>query len=392
MFSLRLRDPAETLVIPGWIALVDERTEALVMKSRNVLALALLLVVTAFPVLAKKDKEAKTSKPAASGDSGVAAVLGGETITMEQVNKAADAGMDRLRQQEAAFRRQLAQDGYNVKRSALDQIVEQKLLDQEAKKRSVTTDALLKTEVEDKAGKVTKEEINGFYEQNKARMQGKTLEQAAPDIEKGLGQQKLQLRRTAFVKELKDKAQLKVMLEPPRVTVTIPAGWPGVKGPEKAPVTLIEFSDFQCPFCKRAEPTVTQLLTEYGDKIRFAYRDYPLSFHPRAFPASVAAHCAAEQGKWWEMYSNLMKVDGDLSDDDLKKRATTVGVDVAKYSACYDGKKPEATIKASFDDGAAAGVTGTPSFFVNGRMLVGAKPIEEFKTIIEEELARAASK
>jgi len=92
------------------------------------------------------------------------------------------------------------------------------------------------------------------------------------------------------------------------------------------------------------------------------------------------------------MYANLLKEQGDLSDDDLKKRASAVGLDAAKYSACYDGKKPEAAIKASFDDGAAAGVTGTPSFFVNGRMLVGAKPIEEFKAIIEEELARAGSK
>jgi len=143
-------------MITGWRALVEERAEALVMKSRNVLALALLLVVTAFPVLAKKDKDAKTPSPAAPGDTGVAAYLGGEPISMEDVNKQAEAGMDRLRQQEAAFRRQLAQDGYNIKKSALDQIVEQRLLDQEAKKRSVTVDAMIKAEVEDKAGKVTK--------------------------------------------------------------------------------------------------------------------------------------------------------------------------------------------------------------------------------------------
>jgi len=308
------------------------------------------------------------------------------------VNKQAEAGMERLKQQEASFRRQMAQDTYTVKKAALDQIVQQKVLEKEAAARSMTVDALVKAEVDDKAGAPTKAEVQEFYDKNKARMGGKTLEQASPDIETALRQQKLQTRRTAFTKELQDKSKLTVMLEPPRVKVSIPAGWPGVKGPENAPVTLIEFSDFQCPFCKRAEPTVKQLLDQYGDKIRFAYLDYPLSFHPRAMPASIAAHCAAEQGKYWQMYDNLLKEQGDLSDDDLKKRAGTVGVDAAKFNACYDSKKPEASIKKTFDDGAAAGVTGTPSFFVNGRMLVGAKPIEEFRTIIDEEIAKAKMK
>ncbi len=362
------------------------------MKFRNVLTLVLLLALAALPVLAKaKDKDKATASPS-SADSGVAAYLGNEPIPMDQVNKQAEAGMERLRQQEASFKRQMAQDTYTIKRAALDQIVQQKLLEQEAAARKVQVADLIKAEVDDKAGQVTKAEVNDFYEKNKARLGGKTLEQASPDIENALRQQKSQARRTAYVKELQDKSKLRVMLEPPRVNVTVPAGWPGVKGPEKAPVTLIEFSDFQCPFCKRAEPTVAQLLTEYGDKIRFVYRDYPLSFHPRAFPASIAAHCAAEQGKYWDMYANLMKEQGDLSDDDLKKRAAAVKVDTAKFNACYDAKKPEATIKSSFDEGMAAGVTGTPSFFVNGRMLVGAKPIEEFKAIIDEEIAKAATR
>lgn len=359
------------------------------MKSRNVLTLALLLVLAAFPVLAKdKDKAASVS----SSGSGVAAYLGNEPISMDQVNKQAEAGMERIRQQESSFRRQLAQDTYTVKRAALDQIVQQKLMEKEASARKMQVADLLKAEVDDKAGQVSKAEVNDFYEKNKARLGGKTLEQATPDIENALRQQKIQTRRAAFAKELQDKAALKVMLDPPRVAVNVPAGWPGAKGSEKAPITLVEFSDFQCPFCKRAEPTVAQILTEYGDKIRFVYRDYPLSFHPRAFPASIAAHCAAEQGKYWDMYANLMKEQGDLSDDDLKKRATAVKLDSGKFNSCYEGKKPEATIKASFDEGMAAGVTGTPSFFVNGRMLVGAKPIEEFKAIIDEELARATTK
>jgi protein-disulfide isomerase len=365
------------------------------MKSRNILAFGLMLVVTALPVLAKEKKEKTAAPPSsssASGEAGVAAYLGSEPISMDDVNKAAEAGMERLRQQDAAYKRQVAQDTYNIRRAALDQLVQDKLLAKEAAARSMTADDLAKAEIDGKAGEPTPDEIKDFYEKNKARMAGKTLEQASPDIEKGLRQMKLQTRRGVFLKDLQDKAQLKVLLEPPRVDMKVPAGWPGSKGPEKAAVTLIEFSDFQCPYCKRAQPTIDQLLTDYGNKIRFVYRDYPLQFHPRAMPASIAVHCAAEQGKYWEMFNNLMKEQGDLGDEDLKKRAAAVGVDAAKFAACYDGKKPEAAIKASFDDGAAAGVTGTPSFFVNGRMIVGAKPVEEFKALIDEELARAGTK
>lgn len=358
------------------------------MKSRKILIPVLLLALAAFPALAKQKE--KGADAAGSGE--VAAYLGGEPITMDEVTKQAEPGMERIRQQEAAARRQQQQDLYNVKRAALDQIVQQKLLDKEAAARKVALPDLLKAEVADKAAAPTKEEINAFFEKNKARMAGKTLEQASPDIEKALRQQNLQVRHGAFMKELQDKAQLKVMIEPPRVKVSVPAGWPGAKGPENAAVTIIEFSDFQCPFCKKAEPTIATLLAEYGDKIRFAYRDYPLAFHQRAMPASIAVHCAAEQGKYWDMHTNLMTEQGDLGDDDLKKRAATVGLDAAKFATCYDTKKPEATIKASFDDGAAAGVTGTPSFFVNGRMLVGAKPVEEFKALIDEELAKVGVK
>jgi protein-disulfide isomerase len=364
------------------------------MKSRMILAFGLMLVVTAVPVLAKekKDKKDAPAPSSASGDSGVAAYLGGEPITLDDVTKHAEAGMERLRQQDAAYKRQVAQDTYNIRKSALDQIVQDKLLAKEAAARSMTKEDLEKAEIDGKAGEPTQDEIKAFYDSNKARMSGKTLEQATPDIEKGLRQMKLQTRRGEFMKELQGKAQLKVLLEPPRVEVKVPVGWPGTKGSDRAPVTLVEFSDFQCPYCKRAEPTIEQLRSDYGDKLRFVYRDYPLPFHPRAMPASIAVHCAADQGKYWEMFNNLMHEQGDLGDDDLKKRAAAVGLDAAKFAQCFDSKKPEPAIKESSDDGAAAGVSGTPSFFVNGRMLVGARPIEEFKALIDEELARAGSK
>jgi protein-disulfide isomerase len=159
-------------------------------------------------------------------------------------------------------------------------------------------------------------------------------------------------------------------------------------GPKDAPIVMVEWSDYQCPFCKRAAPTVNQVLNEYKDKIRFVFLDYPLPFHKQAMPASLAAHCANDQGKYWQYHNNLFEVAGDLSDADLTKRANDLSLDMAAFNTCMQSKKYEATINAAYNDGAAVGVTGTPAFFINGRMLVGAQPVEQFRSIIDDELTR----
>lgn len=343
---------------------------------KHVLIGAALLAVVAVPLAAKKTDKAKS--PAAS-ESPAVAYVAGQAITAEELDKAAAPQLAKIRQQE-----------FDIKDDALDALIQKRLIESEAAARNVAVPDLLKAEIEDKSPVPTKEEVDKFYETNKARMGNRTREDAGPDIERTLRAQKQQARRNEFLNELSAKASVKKLLDPPRMTVAIPAGEPSI-GPENAPITIVEFSDFQCPFCRRAHPTIEQLLKEYPDKIRFVYRDYPLSFHPRATPASQAAHCAGDQGKYWEYHKNLMLEQGDLSDDDLKKRATTVGLDTAKFNACYEAKPHTAKIQAAFDDGAAVGVTGTPAFFVNGRSLVGAQPLEAFKQIIQDELARLES-
>jgi len=161
-----------------------------------------------------------------------------------------------------------------------------------------------------------------------------------------------------------------------------------VTGPADAPVTIVEWSDYQCPFCKRAFPTVEQVLAEYKGKVRYSHLDYPLPFHQQAMPAALAVHCAGDQGKFWEYNNNLYSGTGDLSAADLTKRAADLGLEPAAFEACTTSKKYESLIKSNFDDGGALGVTGTPAFFINGRMLVGAQPIEQFRAIINDELTR----
>lgn len=154
-------------------------------------------------------------------------------------------------------------------------------------------------------------------------------------------------------------------------------------------ITIVEYSEFQCPFCERVQPAARQLLKEYQGKIRWIVRDFPLGFHNRAKPAAIAARCAKEQGKYWEMYDELFKNQKSLSDSDLKKAAQTIGLDQKKYDECIaNPAKHVAIIEENQRSGEKLGVTGTPAFFINGRRLSGALPYEEFKRVIESELAK----
>jgi protein-disulfide isomerase len=353
------------------------------MKFTKTAAILLITAAVAAPAFAKKkDKPEATPAPTAAGataastDARPAATVGGTTITVEQLDQAASGQLMKIRQQE-----------YQVRMDVLEGLIQEKLLADEAAARKVTEAELMKTEVEDKTTAPTAEEVSQYYDKMKSRMGGKTLDEVKGDIEKALLVQKQNERRGQFLTELAAKSDVKVMLDPPRVAITIPASAPSM-GPMDAPIVIVEWSDYQCPFCKRAAPTVNQVLAEYKGKIRFVYRDYPLPFHKQAMPSSLAAHCAEDQGKFWEYHNNLFDVAGDLSDADLSKRASDLGLDMTKYNACMQAKSGEAAINAAYNDGAAVGVTGTPAFFINGRMLVGAQPFEQFKSIIDDELSR----
>jgi protein-disulfide isomerase len=201
-----------------------------------------------------------------------------------------------------------------------------------------------------------------------------------------LAQQRAQAARQAFLDSLKAKVPVRMTLEPPREKVS-DAGRPS-RGPAQATVEVIEFSDFQCPYCLRAHPIVAQVLQTYGDRIRFVYRNFPLPNHPDARPAAEAGDCAAEQGKFWPYYDRLFDHQDQLSVPDLKQHAAVLGLDAARFTACVDSRKYKNEVDADIAAGNDVGVTGTPAFFINGRPLDGAQPFEAFKAIIDEELAR----
>ncbi len=154
-------------------------------------------------------------------------------------------------------------------------------------------------------------------------------------------------------------------------------------------ITVIEYSEFQCPFCERVQPTVKRIMKDYQGKIRWTVREFPLGFHNRAKPAAIASRCAKDQGKYWEMYEELFKNQKNLADADFKKYAGTIGLDIKKYEDCFNNPaKQLEVIEANIRSGEKVGVTGTPAYFVNGRRLSGALPYEEFKKVIDVELAK----
>jgi protein-disulfide isomerase len=171
-----------------------------------------------------------------------------------------------------------------------------------------------------------------------------------------------------------------------RVTVSTD-GDPSI-GPTDAPVTVVEFSDYQCPYCQTwYQQTFDQLMANYPDKIRFVYRDLPLPGHPESLPAAEAANCAGEQGAYWKFHNDLFSGQFQLGRAAYEQYAADLGLDTAAFTACLDDHHTQAEVKADALDATRLGLTGTPSFVINGRILIGALPFEQFKAIIDEELA-----
>lgn len=166
------------------------------------------------------------------------------------------------------------------------------------------------------------------------------------------------------------------------------------KGPADAPITIIEFSDFECPFCTRWHVEVWPKLQEaYGDKIRLVYRDFPLySIHPNAGPAAEAANCANEQGRFWEYHDLLFAAEQGLSREAYEAYARQVNLDMSQFNSCLDEKRYESEVTADFEYARQLGIQSTPTFFINGVALIGAQPFEVFQEVIELELAGKLTK
>jgi protein-disulfide isomerase len=344
------------------------------------------LAAVAFAAACNKEKAPAAGPPAAVPAPSdtllppdtVVATMGAEKITSRDLETHLRSQIDQLEER-------YKKDRFDLRKQGLEQMILEKLVKVEATKRGLTDEQLLKAEIDDKVPPPSDEQIKAVWDQNSSQLPpGSKFEAYKDRIVDQMTQRPKQEAARTFFEKLKKDGQVQIKLSEPRVVVE--AKGPA-RGPANAKITMIEFSDFQCPYCGRAHDTVEEVMHAYAGKIRLIFRNYPLEFHPFAAKAAEAALCADEQGKFWEYYDLLFANQQKLDVPQLKEHAGAVGLDAGKFTACLDSGKQAAVVKSDTAAGAKAGVNGTPAFFINGVFLSGAQPLDEFKRVIDQELA-----
>jgi protein-disulfide isomerase len=311
-------------------------------------------------------------------DGEVVATVGGEKITRGELEKSLAADLERLDRE----RHLLLEQG-------LQPLIERRVLQSEADRRGVAVEELLRTELQSRMQTVTDEQAKTFFEANSSRING-PYEQVLPEIKNYLAQQAAASARSSLIADLSAEHKVVVHFEPLRVELGLEDAT--LKGPEQAAVTIVEFSDFQCPACRSFNPILSQVVEAYGDQVQVAFRQFPLrSIHPQAQPAAEAALCAREQGKFWQLHDAMFADQRSLNPPQLKALALTVGLDGDAFDACLDEGRHRQLIDQDLERGERAGVTGTPSVFINGREVSpGRVPsFEQLQAVIDDELRRA---
>jgi protein-disulfide isomerase len=310
-----------------------------------------------------------------------AAKIGDETITVEEVQQSIQPELTKL-----------DRERFRLIEQKLNQMIADRLLAAEAKRRGISVDELLKQEVNAKTAKITDQELDAFMAQNRARLPQGDDAELKLKVWEYLRDQKNAQQKSEYVRALGQRAGVAVYLvDPTAVQIDTDKGF--TRGEKSAPVSIVEFSDFQCPFCKAATATMHQIMAQYAGKVRWVFRDFPIAnLHPLANKAHEAARCAAEQGKFWEYHDVLFQKSPQLAPAELKKYARELKLDGESFDRCLEAGKHQAAIAADIEDGQRLGVSGTPAFFINGRMLVGAQPAAAFQQVIDSELSKKSAK
>src|SRR6266404_3389722 len=332
--------------------------------------LALLFCVSAFFATTSLAQNAATAKPKQP-----VATVDGQPIYDEDLASSVEGQLQPLRNQE-----------YEIKRKALDSLIEQKMLESASKKKGLTTEKLLDQEVNSKVPDPSDAQLEGYYVGLKVT---RPFADVKTQLRDGYKQAKIRQAREDYLKALRADLKVVVLLSAPRVEVAYdPAR---LRGNPKAPVMIVEFSDYQCPYCHSVEPTVKELLTKYGDKVSLSYRDFPLTaIHSQAMISAEASRCALEQGKFWEYHDQLFAA-SKLEKDDLIGYARNLKLDDKQFESCLTSEKYKADIEKDEQAGRKAGVNGTPGFFINGVALSGAQGLDAFARVIDDELARKSN-
>jgi len=281
--------------------------------------------------------------------------------------------------------RPLRDQEYQIKKKALENLINQKLLEAEAKRKALTTENLLEQEVDSKTAEPTDAELNAYYLAQKGQL-NKPFDEVKAQLAQSLKQAKIQQARLDYSARLREQTKVSILLSPPRVQVGFdPAR---VRGNPKAKVMIVEFSDFQCPYCGEVQTTLKSVLAKHEESVALAFRDMPVQqIHPEALGAAEGARCAGEQGKFWEYHDLLFADQNNLDRNSLLNKAQKLQLDEKQFQACLTTEKYKAQIQQDSLEGMRAGVSGTPGFVINGVFLSGALPEAAFEKLIAEQLS-----
>lgn len=350
----------------------------IVQTRRHLASLALLLALLIIASACSMPESALSADQVEPTTPKVLASIGQESITEQEI---AERMVTELMQVE--------RQKHEILERGLDEFVFERLLAIAAEQRGISVEALLQEEVLAKVVEPTNEEIDAFYEERKDQIP-QPKEEVAEQIRVYLRRLQQGELQEELIARLKDEHAFRSFMEPFRLEVET-AGSPS-RGPEQASVTIVEFSDFECPYCARITPTLERIFDQYGDRVRLVFRQFPLlSIHPNAQKAAEASLCAADQGKFWEMHDLMFKEQRSLEVEQLKEKAARLGLVPAEFNECLDTSRHAERVSADLEAGTRLGVSGTPALFVNGRFLSGAQPFEEIAQVIDEELQRVAS-
>jgi len=274
---------------------------------------------------------------------------------------------------------------YLNERKALEELIDNRLLADEAQRRGTSLDQLLETEVYKGVKDPTEDQLEVYYEGLDTQ---DSFESVRQDVLQHIRELRRSKARAAYVEQLRKQAEIHIQLMPPSAQVDIASAY--ARGPASAPVVLVEFADYQCPYCQKVNPQIQQLQKEYGDKLTVVFKDFPLPMHHGSEKAAEASRCAGEQGKFWEyhdvlFYSKLTELDA------LKEHARVLKLDGDRFDACLDGGAEAGAVKKDLDEAKSLGLTGTPSFFVNGHFFSGVVDYAALKDIVNQQLNRVAA-
>jgi len=307
------------------------------------------------------------------------ALVGGEPIYERDLLGVIGPGLLDLRKQE-----------YKLKSDALNRAIRNKLIEIEAKKRGKSSEELLKQEIDTRISDPSDDEAKGYYlaVKNQTTL---PFEQIKAQVKQLLKSAEIAHAREVYADSLRDKAEVSIQLQPPVVSVDYdPAR---VKGNAEAPVTIVEFADFQCPFCSRVQPLLAEVLKKYKGRVKLAYLDFPLSpIHQHAEMAAEASRCALAQGKYWEMHDAMFADQSRLDEANLVNTATDLGLDPSLFSSCLKSGRYKAVVEQDVQAGSQVGVNATPSFFVNGEFLSGVPSEADLAKIIDQQLSSLGDK